>query len=513
MTARRSRPSTRLIAILQLLAIVALTRAAAAKTIAGWLGYGGDAQHTAIAKVAAQSLDRIRWQTPVDLAPQYSGNDLLIHYGSPLVTRANTVVIPVKVGATDGFEVEGRRGSDGTLLWTQTSDYVLPPHNWVPSFGPVLGRSKLWVPGRGGTLSARTRVDRPARARVRQRVFYGAEAYAAAPAPYDAGVFINTPLVADRHGTIFFGFQVTDATPLALESGIARVTNGGRGRWVAAATAAGDTSITKVAHSSASALSVDQRILYVAVSDGTGSGAATGYLLALDARTLATLAAVRLKDPATGLDADVHDDATASPTVGPDGDVYFGVLESPFFSHHGRGWLLHFDRSLNPKGAIGAFGWDDTPSIVPAVMVPGYAGASSYLLMTKYNDYAVAGGTGVNRIAVLDPNASMTDPISGIAVMREILTVAGPTPDPEFPGLPGAVREWCINTAAVDPITHAVLVNNEDGMLYRWDTTTGTLAQSITLTAGLGEAYTPTIVGPDGAVYAINDATLFAVGE
>jgi hypothetical protein len=29
---------------------------------------------------------------PVDLAPQYSGSNLLIHYGSPLVTRQNNVV-------------------------------------------------------------------------------------------------------------------------------------------------------------------------------------------------------------------------------------------------------------------------------------------------------------------------------------------------------------------------------------------------------------------------------------
>jgi hypothetical protein len=33
------------------------------------------------------------------------------------------------------------------------------------------------------------------------------------------------------------------------------------------------------------------------------------------------------------------------------------------------------------------------------------------------------------------------------------------------------------------------------------------------LTPGIGEAYTPTLVGPDGTVYAINDATLFAVGH
>ena len=137
-------------------------------------------------------------------------------------------------------------------------------------------------------------------------------------------------------------------------------------------------------------------------------------------------------------------------------------------------------------------------------------------MITKYNDYVdyvEAGGSGVNRIAMLDPTATMLDPISGIPVMQEVATVAGPTHDDDFPGMPQAVRESCINSAVVDPTTRAILANNEDGTLYRWDTTTGTLAQSITLTSGIGEAYTPTLVGPDGTVYAINDATLFAVGD
>ena len=39
--------------------------------------------------------------------------------------------------------------------------------------------------------------------------------------------------------------------------------------------------------------------------------------------------------------------------------------------------------------------------------------------------------------------------------MREVLTVIGCTPDPDFFGAayPNAVREWCINTAVVDPFT------------------------------------------------------------
>src|SRR5205807_7229339 len=86
----------------------------------------------------------------------------------------------------------------------------------------------------------------------------------------------------------------------------------------------------------------------------------------------------------------------------------------------------------------------------------------------------------------------------------------GRTPDADHPG---GVREWCINTAAVDPATRSILANSEDGCLYRWDLTTNTFSQMIELTPGIGEAYTPTVVGVDGTVYAINNAILFAVGQ
>jgi hypothetical protein len=169
----------------------------------------------------------------------------------------------------------------------------------------------------------------------------------------------------------------------------------------------------------------------------------------------------------------------------------------------------------------GGFGWDDTASIVPASMVPSYHGGSNYLIMTKYNNYADPGygGNGHNMLAILDPNAAQIDTrynsfgAGGATIMKEVLTVLGPTLDPSFDQqFPGAVREWCINTAVVDPATDSVLVNNEDGKLYRWNLATDTLIQAVDLTSGLGEAYTPTLIGPDGTVYAINDATLFAVG-
>jgi hypothetical protein len=200
--------------------------------------------------------------------------------------------------------------------------------------------------------------------------------------------------------------------------------------------------------------------------------------------------------------------------VGPDGDVYYGVLETPCCtSHHDRGWLLHFDSNLDsPSKVPGSFGWDDTASVVPAAAMPGYTGTSSYLILTKYNNYAETGGDGVNKVAVLDPSATQTDAYSTVTVLKEVITVTGVTGDASNGGLP-AVREWCINTAAIDPYTKSAIINSEDGTVYRWDFASNSLSQRVVLTSGRGEAYTPTVIGPDGTSYAVNDAILFAVGQ
>lgn len=75
-----------------------------------WGGFAQNAQHTAQSGVASQSLLGIRWQQVIDQAPPFSGNDLLAHYGSPLITQANTVIIPEKTTAAGGFQVEARNG-------------------------------------------------------------------------------------------------------------------------------------------------------------------------------------------------------------------------------------------------------------------------------------------------------------------------------------------------------------------------------------------------------------------
>ena len=478
-----------------------------------WWGFGRDAQHSAQSAIATQDLNRIQWTTAVDLAPQYRPSGaLLAHYGSPVITAHNTVIVPVKTGAAGGFRVDARNGANGTLIWSATSDYVLPAHNWVPSYNPVLTpANRLYTPGAGGKLLVRADAD-AATGTIGKAVFYGAAAYDAAPATFDATVFINTPITSDAAGNLYFGFIVTGANPAGLSSGIARLAADGSGRWMAASVASGDGAIVKVATNSAPAVSPDQGTLYVAVNTAVVAGSVqAGYLLALDSSTLAVKGKVALMDPLAATRARISDDGTSSPTVGPDGAVFFGVLEASFGSHNGRGWLLHFDATLSSTRAPGGFGWDDTASVVPAAMLPSYTGTSTYLLMTKYNNYEGAGtGDGKNEIAIIDPGATQADPISGQTIMREVLKIAGPTFES---GSSGPVKEWCINTAAVDPLTKSVLVNSEDGYLYRWHLPSNSFTQRIQLTSGIAESYTPTAIGADGAVYAVNNAVLFSIGK
>jgi hypothetical protein len=385
----------------------------------------------------------------------------------------------------------------------------VPSAGFTPSFGPTLSNDKVVAPAAGGTVLIRHNSDNP-RAGVSRVAFYGLDNFQANRQAFSDNVKINTPITSDRSGNLYFGFLVLGSTPVPLQSGLARIGTDGTGTWIAASVAAGDATITKVNMNCAPALSRNEKQLYVGVGNADFG---YGYLVELDAATLQPMNKVRLTDPASGNDAFITDESSATPTVAPDGDVFFGVLENPFPSHNDRGWLLHFSANLRREKIPGSFGWDDTASVVDASLVPSYHGTSSYLLMTKYNNYASRGGDGVNKLAILDPTASMPDPVLGNPVMSEVLTIAGVTPDPEFSSFPNAVREWCINTAAVDPFTRSVLANSEDGRLYRWDLTSNSFSQIITLTGGIGEAYTPTLVGTDGTVYAINRAILFAVGR
>src|SRR5215470_10578959 len=84
-----------------------------------WPTHSHDEQHTGVSSVAGQTVSKIHWHVPVDLAPP--NGEIFIHYGSPLVTAANTVIVPVKTAT--GFRVEGHNGATGKKMWTQATKY------------------------------------------------------------------------------------------------------------------------------------------------------------------------------------------------------------------------------------------------------------------------------------------------------------------------------------------------------------------------------------------------------
>jgi Big-like domain-containing protein len=477
--------------------------------------FGGNSQHTSAYTAPAQNLNAIKWTTTIDFHPT-----TIAHYGAPVITNNNTVLVPVKT-STDGFRVDAFNGNNGTAKYILNSDYIMPAHNWIPVYNPCIATgsfgTRLYYAGAGGTI---LRIDNPDSnspgAPVRQ-VFYTSLAnYNSNAAAYNNTIFINTPLTADAAGNIYFGFRVQGTAPAPLsttQSGIARIDANGNATYVLASTAAGDGAISRDSHNVAPALSNDGSTVYIVVKWSTNN--AYAYLLGLNSTTLATKYSVFLRDPRNGNPASVPDDGTASPVVAPDGDVYFGVTAANSGS---RGFLLRFSEDLSVTKPPGGFGWDYTPGIVPASLVPSYTGSSPYLIFAKYNDYAVADGSGINRVALLDPNATQIDPhpsAAGLVEMREVLTVIAPTPDSGVdPSMfPFAVKEWCINAPAVNPANSSVYFTSEDGHSYRWNLVTNTLDQAVVLTSGVLEPYVPTVIGPDGTVYTLNGGTFFALGR
>jgi hypothetical protein len=467
--------------------------------------------------VRPQPLSRIRWRAKVDLAPMVEDGGLPIHYGSPMITAANTVLVPTRVGAKAGFRLVAYSGATGVRRWSLDTDYRLPTFlgpTFTAPLPAVLTRvATVAVAGAGGTVLVRSHVNRLV-GRVQRQVFYGLAQWNTHRSVYAKAVKITTPLTAGRDGSLYFGFTVTGATPAHLSSGIARIDARGHATWISAAAVSGNRAFTGVAPNCAPALSRDGRTVYITVTsriDATSH--AHGILVGLDATTLRPRFRHALKDPVTGRPALISTGSTASPTVGPDGDVYYGVQENPNFGHDGRGWLLHFNATLTRTKIPGSFGWDSTVSVLPASSVPRYRGTSPYLLVSKYNNYLGAGphGNGHNEVAVLDPRSSQKDPYANVRTMKAVQTVLSPVHERGEPA--GARYEWCINTAAVDTVDDSVMVNSEDGTLYRWDLANNTLAEKIHLNRPRPEAYTPTIIGPDGTVYAINNATLYAIGR
>jgi hypothetical protein len=483
-----------------------------------WEGFAHDPSHSGVAACASQPLNRVHWAVHLEggrIGPAQR------HYGSPAVTRTNMVLIPCRDSAGMS-QIEIREGATGTIQDRIKSDYTVPlPGGFT--FTVALSKSRGCFPAIGGSvdcidLTRYRNAPNPhsfkatlnsVHSQREKLVFYGTTEYEAHRNQYDRAVVISTPITSDKAGNLFFGFEVLAALPHGPKSGIAKIDQAGHGTWVAAELAG---AVTRVGRNCAPALSRDGKILYVTLSTAEIFG--TGYLAAYDAGSLRLLSKVSLRDPRSGQPAIISAAATTSPTVGPDGDVYIGVLENPLSTNHNRGWLLHFDRNLTVSKTPGDSGWDITPTIVKTSLLGAYKGISSYVLMTKANDYVDAGGDGRNRLVLLDPNRVVSEAENGTLIMATVSEILAPTPNGGLRATyPSAVTDWCVNAAALDPVSKAILATNEDGRLYRWDFNNARFLDSISLTEGRIQAYTPNAIGPDGTAYAISNGVLFAVGQ
>ncbi len=156
-----------------------------------WSGYGHDPQHTATSATATQGLHAIHWQTPVDQNPPGGGTGpLYAHYGSPVVTAGNTVIVPVTTVAGT-YQLQAFNGATGSPVYTLSSSYSLPAHGWIPPYGPALSLgARLYYPGPGGTIYYRTLPNSPS-GTTGQVAFYGTALYNANQAAFNSTVQIS----------------------------------------------------------------------------------------------------------------------------------------------------------------------------------------------------------------------------------------------------------------------------------------------------------------------------------
>jgi hypothetical protein len=511
-----------------------------------WIAYGGGPQHSAMYVGASQSMQTDLWHAGLDSDRSYYGTDVLIHYASPVISPANTVVYAYRYNADvngsttyNNWHVIARKGSNGSALYTVKTDYTAPiiwPNDWTSVFPLCLTPVKssgVWhtgaaIGGAGGSVLILSNADTAAYTQNRV-AFYTTFADYTAHAEAYAPIQINTPITPDGEGNIYFGYAVNGTLPSNLANlgtgGIVKMNVSNHQSSYASLQSLGlPAGVNQIQTNAAPALSLDGQHIYLAVDINYGSGG-PGYLAKVNASTLTTEATVALMDPAVaGNNAWLINESSASPMVAPDGKVFMGAFRANYGESHG--WMFEFDGNLGSLDAngnpfpVGAFGWDDTASIVPSNLVPSYTGTAPYLILSKYNDYADfnngdPNAKGDNRVALLDPtsNSYSTDRQTGIKVMNVVESVLGVTPDYDFGTPPIGVREWCINSAVVDVNKHSAIINSEDGHCYRWDFYTNTLTEHRLLEPATGEAYTSTSIGPDGTIYAINNSVLFAIGN
>jgi hypothetical protein len=211
----------------------------------------------------------------------------------------------------------------------------------------------------------------------------------------------------------------------------------------------------------------------------------------------------------------VFDDASASPTIAPDGSIIFGTLTRYNWL---QGHLMKFSSAGQFLGAY-EFGWDITPGI--------YSHDGTYSIVTKDNHYGEVGSyCDVEAFCPSDRTAThpsypeeyfITQLNPAMAVEWKFKNTNTLSCSRDASGNVTCVDdhphgfEWCVNAMAIDA-NGVVYANNEDGNLFAINQG-GTLKQKLFQQLALGAAYTPASIGRDGKIYSQNAGHLFVVGN
>jgi hypothetical protein len=144
-------------------------------------------------------------------------------------------------GQDDGrrrYRVEGRNGATGALVWSAATDYVTPPHNWLPPYNVLLTpQGRLYAPRAGGRLLVRADADAATGALSAQAFFRRRRVQRQSRGVRRQRVHQH-PAYRRCPGQRVLRLPGDRANPAGLVSGIARVAPDGTGTWVGAAAAA-----------------------------------------------------------------------------------------------------------------------------------------------------------------------------------------------------------------------------------------------------------------------------------
>jgi len=471
------------------------------------------------------------------------------------------------------------QGANLVQVWSFASDWKAPGNYsdfWQPVFHSVLANGALYVPGAGGTIFRVNKSTGAQIVRINPFTTIDSNTYTAGPISADSSgnLYYNVIKLQPGGGSSFYAKDSVDSwlVRVAPDNSTTRVsysvlTPGTPGPndpceisfaqnlapWPPNPTSVAPTTRCgpmRVALNIAPAIAPDGTIYTVARSHGALSNR-SAYLVAVNPNlSLKWIASLnnRFNDGCgvpissggvlppngqlggcrvganLGVDPGVNhagggrvlDDSSASPTVAPDGSVFYGAYSR---YNYAQGHLMHFSSTGAYLGAY-RFGWDLTAGLVTH--------GGTYSVVIKDNQYGEIGSyCNVESVCPSDrtiANSNGYPESYFITQLNHNLNVewrfqntntfsCSRQPDGSVTCVSDHPNgfEWCVNAMVIDA-NGVVYSNSEDGNLFALNSD-GTLKQKIFQQLALGAAYTPASIGLDGKIYSQNAGHLFVAGN